>query len=98
MSAQKCMQEARSSDFQDRIKYYLQKYALVVKEEPEATVNHSDRIVYAQKVLDGQANIYEVAIAVTTNATVSAKIAEGVQNTDGDLEYCVNTMFNAFAG
>ena len=98
MSAAQCMQEARIADFQDRVKFYLQKAALNVMAESDATANHADRVTYAQKVLAGQASVYEVTIGVTTNATVSANIAAGTATNDGDLEYCVNSMFDAFAG
>ena len=69
--------------------------------EDAGTTNHAERVVYAINVLEGTASVGEAAKAVVTNATLTAagdSDAADMGITDNDLEFTVNSMFNAFAG
>lgn len=92
---------ADSTLFQSRVKYCMNKAAVAVMAEEAATANHSERVVYAKKVLDGTASVSAYATAVVTNATITSEgdsDAADMGVSDGDLEFTVNSMFNAFAG
>lgn len=92
---------AGSSQFQNRVEYCLKKAAVAVMAEDAGTTNHTDRVTYAVKVLDGSASVGEAAKAVVTNATLTASGDSSATNmgiSDSDLEFTVNSMFNAFAG
>lgn len=95
-------QIAANATFQGRVEYCLKKAAVAVMAEEAVTANHAERVVYAGKVLDGDASIVEAAKAVVTNATLTASgdIDAGplFGISDGDLEFTVNSMFNALAG
>lgn len=92
---------AGSDLFQSRVEYCLKKAAVAVMAEDAATANHADRVTYAKKVIGGEASVREAAKAVVTNATLTAagdSDAADMGVSDGDLEFTVNSMFNAFAG
>lgn len=92
---------AGSSLFQSRVEYCLKKAAVAVMAEDAATASHADRVTYAESVLGGTASVAEVAKAVVTNATLTASGDSDADNmgiSDSDLEFTVNSMFNAFAG
>ena len=86
---------ARNADFQNRVKYFLQKASIAVMAEAVITVGHTLRLVYAGKVLAGTASESEATIAVLTNGTIATA---GFNATDNDLEFVVNSLFNALAG
>ena len=88
--------------FKRRVRYCANKAAVAVMAEAVETAGHADRVVYAKKILDGSANLDIYAHAVVTNSTLTANgdISQ-VPNmgiTDGDLEFTVNSIFNAMAG
>jgi len=93
---------AVDAGFQRRVEYCLKKAAIAVMAEDAGTANHAERIVYAKQVLDGIASVTEVAKAIVTNATVTAganpTVLPEFSIVDSDLEFTVNSMFNAFAG
>ncbi len=89
------MTAALNGDIKDRIRYYMIKYAISVMAEDGGTAGHALRVAYAKKILDGTASITEYSIGVYTNGAIAA---EGLSPVDGDLEFQVNTIFNAFAG
>jgi len=95
-------QIANRSEFLRRVEYALKKAAIAVMAEDGGTANHAERVVYATKVIDGEASIAEASKGVVTNATLtssgdlSASPLFGIS--DGDLEFTVNSMFDAFAG
>ena len=97
----KAVAVSSNAEFQQRVAFYVQKAAIAVMAEAAGTANHTERVVYANKVLEGTANMAEYTLGVCTNATVFAALnpdAEDRGISDGDLEFTVNTMFNAFAG
>lgn len=95
MSASTNMTAARNPDFIDRVKLYLQKAAVAVMAEAGDAAGHALRVAYAGKVLAGTASAREAAIAVMTNGTVAAN---ELAAPDGDIEFAVDSMFDALAG
>lgn len=83
--------------FGKRVEYFVIKAALAVMTESEATANHSDRIVYAQRVLNANYNKHGYVVGVLTNSTIAALSDPSAVN-DNDLEFVVNSLFDAFAG
>jgi hypothetical protein len=87
--------------FQARVCYCITKAAVAVMAEDAQTPNHAERVAYAKAVLSGAASVAEYSRAVVTNSTLTAN---GVDDpalfgiSDGDLEFTVNSMFNAMAG
>ena len=78
MSILERMFEASEEGFQRKVKYYMQKAAIAVLGELGTTSGHAERVIYANKILDGTASVYEYAVGVTTNATIADKIDTGI--------------------
>jgi hypothetical protein len=89
---------ATDSTNQNRVKFYMQKAAIAVMSEADTTPNHYDRLIYARQVLQGWTSIFEYALGVTTNGTISSTIDANNYVLDGDIEFVVNSLFDAFAG
>lgn len=93
---------AHQPNFQDRVKYALESAAVNIMAEVNTTANHATRVTYANKVLAGQINILECAIAVMTNASIAAEAniltSPDFAIPDADIQFAVNSLFNAFAG
>ena len=93
---------ALQTAFLRRVKYAMKKAAVAIMAEDAGTASHAERVVYAKTILDGSASIAEYASAVVTNPTmttngdITAGPLFGVS--DNDLEFTVNSMFNAMAG
>jgi len=94
----KCMSKASDTGFQRRVKYFMTKAAVAILGEDDQTANHAERVVYANKVLDGSASVYEYAVGVTTNGTIATNINGDVDPTDNDVEFTVNSMIDDYAG
>lgn len=90
--------KAQEADFQHKVKIYMQKGAIAVMAEPDITVNHADRVIYASKVLNGTASILEFALGVVTNSTIGNYIETDAAIPETDLEFTVNSLIDAFAG
>lgn len=93
MNAFECVQLSRSVEFRQRIEYLAIKSAIAVVNEDAGTANHAARLVFAKKILGGTAPIGEIALAVMTNSTIAS---EGNASSDADLEFTINSIFNAF--
>lgn len=89
------MHVSQETQFVERVKYFMQKAAIAIMAESLSTSGHNERAAYAARVLDGTASSMDFTVAVLTNSTVAAA---GSAATDSDLEFTVNSMFNAFAG
>lgn len=93
---------SRQDSLQDRVKYALETAAINVMAESNTVTSHATRVTYAIKVLSGQENLFECAVAVMTNPTIAAEanIATipdfGIPDTD--MQSAVNSLFNALAG
>ena len=102
-TASEAARVADQATWQDRVEYYRLAAALDVVAEDPVTQNHLERVVYAQKIIAGSNNISGYSLAVATNATVLASISEATGEpdwgvSDNDMEFTVNSLFNAFAG
>ena len=92
---------ATETEWLARVKFYMQKSAIAVMAELGSVANHTERVAYAKKVLDGTASIVEYSFGVVTNSTVLAAISDSLDDNgviDADLEFTVNSLFNAYAG
>jgi hypothetical protein len=94
---------ARNEKFQDRIRYDIQKAAIAVCSEDSQTASHPQRIAYARLLISGNIQILSWAIAVVTNSTIANEATLDPQVADfgipdSDIEFTVNSLFNAFAG
>lgn len=93
--SQQAMDVAANATFQSRVKFFLQKAALDVMAEVNTTPNHTARVVFANKVLAGQTSIFEATVAVLTNTTVEGELFTAPDN---DVQFAVNSVYNALAG
>jgi hypothetical protein len=93
---------ARVPAFQDRVKYAAVKAAVAVMAESAGTASHAQRVVYARSILAGLIDILSLAVGVTTNTTILAELnpaaAPNYGVPDADIEFTVNSLFNAYAG
>jgi uncharacterized protein with ATP-grasp and redox domains len=95
-----CMNRVKDTNgFQKKIKYFMQKAAIAVLGETDPIGDeHTSRVEFAKKVLDGTASVYEYTVGVVTNSTIASTIDAGNEPTDADLEFAVNSMFSDFSG
>ncbi|MCP3940282.1 MAG: hypothetical protein GY710_02210 [Desulfobacteraceae bacterium] len=97
MSFSQSMSEANDKGFQRKIKLSMQRAAIAVMAESSETSNHAERVIYAKKVLNGEALIYEYCVGIVTNSTIAAAIAADT-DFDSSIDFTVDSMFDAFAG
>lgn len=96
-------QIAEANGFQDRVRLFVHKAAHAVYSEGGAVANHALRIALADKILIGDVNIRLWAYSCMTNATLQTNgQVEDANNVNGisdsDLEFVVNSIYNAYAG
>ena len=93
---------SNSSGFQNRVLYALNVAAVNVMSETSVVPYHSARSDFATKIIGNSFSSQPYALAVLTNATISneATITATADNgiPDGDIQFSVNGLFNAFAG
>jgi len=93
---------ANQTSFLRRVRYAMKKAAVAVMAEVNTTPNHAERVVYAITILDGTASVQEYASSVVTNATITAagdlSAPPLFGAADTDIEFTVNSMFDAMAG
>ena len=87
----------KDSTFQDKVRYYMVKGAVAIMAEANTVEHHEKRVIYCGKILNGTASIDAFCLGVTTNPAIKAHI-DAYTDYDGDLEYTVNSLFDAFAG
>lgn len=90
-----------SSNFRERISYFVIKAAIAVMNESNGTANHTERVAFANKVFVGDYDLQSYAYGVLTNSTVLGNLDLSENDygiIDGDLEFTVNSIYNAFAG
>ena len=109
MASTNCMELAKYGPFNDRVDYYCKKAALLVMAGTDtvelgfAADNHAKRVTFSSAILKNQNNKVAYSIGVTTNAAVAQAIGvlpsseSNTAVTDGDLEYTVNHMFDAYS-
>lgn len=78
--------------FLRRVQMIIQKSAIAVAAEDPATANHVQRLAYGNKVLMNPGGYAELmAQGVSTNAAISSA------SSDSDIEFTVNSQWNAYA-
>lgn len=84
-----------------RVSFFVIKAAIAIMAEDNLTANHSDRVDFANKVFVGDYDLNSYTFGVLTNSTILSNLDTGEPDlgiTDGDLEFTVNSLYNAFAG
>ena len=93
---------ADEQEFLRNVTFFVYKAAIAVMAEAAITANHAVRVVYAKKILDGTASLTFYANAVVSNSTLQAAADHNAPPnfgmSDDDLEFTVNSIFNAMAG
>lgn len=95
---------AEYGGFQSRVSYALVVAAVNVMAESAGTVNHAERVIYAKKIINGDYDLIDPSMAVLTNSTIAAEsdstiVSNGSFNIpDGDIQFAINSLFNALAG
>jgi hypothetical protein len=98
MNFQNIAGTVRNDDhFAGRVEYCLYVAAVNIMAEVNTTPSHAARVTYATKVLSGQASIRPVVEAVLTNSTIASAV-DAASVPDGDIQFAVNSLFNALAG
>jgi hypothetical protein len=84
---------ARDATFVSRAQHAMVKAAIAVQAEATNTTNHVNRAAYARSVLNDP-NRYGPMFAqgVVTNASITD------QSSDNDIEFTVNSIWDAYAG
>lgn len=89
---------ATSAPFIQRVEIALVSAAIAVMNEAENTPDHSFRRTYAARVLASPAPEAAVmAVGIATNTTIAAAAPTGATATDSDIQFTVNSMFNAYS-
>jgi hypothetical protein len=95
---------AKAPDFIARIQYAICKAAVDVSSESTNTPGHEKRAACAQRMLTGSYSWDYVCLAVITNPSIAAGATavptdgNGYNIPDGDIQFTVNSMWNAFSG
>lgn len=102
-TASEAVRVADEATWQDRVEYFRLAAALDVVAEDPLTTEHAARVTYAQKIIGSGNNIAGYSLAVATNSTILAALSEATGSpdwgvSDNDMEFTVNSLFNAFAG
>ena len=87
----------KTDEFKEKVNWEMQAAAIAVMSEDNTITSHTERVAYAESILDGSANVSEFALGVSTNTTIKAHIIDDTDYTS-DLAFVVSSMFNAFAG
>lgn len=94
---------ARSDEFAARVAMVTMTLAMTVLVEDPETANHANRIIFAQKHLRAEINNKTLAAAViASNSTIQttingAPLLLGSNVPDGDIEFVITGLLNAFA-
>ena len=84
---------AQLPGFVERVKMAVVKSAIAVANEDPTTAGHAARVRYAQAALANPESVARcMALGVASNPVVSDK------SVDGDIEFTVASMWNAYAG
>jgi hypothetical protein len=87
------IQLAADENVIQRVQQALIKSALAVAAEDAGAAKHAERRIFAERVLhEPQRWARLVVLGVVTNPAISAK------SSDDDIEFTVNSMWDAYAG
>lgn len=82
-----------NSNFIMQVMMAVIKSAIAVANEDPATPGHAQRAHYAQAALANPESVARcMALGVASNPVISA------ESSDNDIEFTVNSIFNAYAG
>lgn len=86
-----------NKEFKGKVEHEMVSAAIAIMAESAATDNHAERVIYAKKILSGEASVIQVCKGFSTNSTIKAHLVAETDYTS-DLAYVMGTLFNAFAG
>jgi hypothetical protein len=93
---------ALSVDFSRRINMAAFNCALAVMAESANTPSHAQRVIFAATILAGNSPNLLLAYGILNNTTIAAEAdvssPPGFAIPDGDLQFAMNSIFNAYAG
>lgn len=93
---------AINQGFQNRVQYAMSVAAIAVYNEGTGVTGHAARAAYAVKVLSANFNLQAATWGVLTNATIAAEANPATTPdfaiADTDIQFQVNSMWNALAG
>lgn len=92
---------AHDEDFRRRVSYALTVAALAAYNEGTGVTGHALRAAYATKVLASQFDLQGAVLGVLTNSTIAAESNSAVTGNgvpDSDIQFAVNSIYNALAG
>lgn len=85
--------------FIDRVRSAAVKAAIDVAAEDAGTANHTQRMNLANRVLMSPGRWAEImAEGVAANVTIVSKAMADQEIPDGDIEFTVTSLWNAYAG
>jgi hypothetical protein len=89
---------SKDSGFIDRVAVAAVEAAINITSESRKTPNHLNRAALARKVLMSPRRWGELmAIAVAVNGTINAKHAKSEEIPDGDIQFVVASLWDAYA-
>lgn len=93
---------ANDSNFKNRVNYAMINAAVAVVAEANNTANHQKRCDFARSIIGGSANVFQYCIGVLNNSTIAAEANSATTPDfaipDSDIQFAVNSLFNAYAG
>jgi hypothetical protein len=88
---------ANDPQFINRVSQAVAVAADTVRQEADSVPGHADRLALMRAVVqDVNAYGYRFARMATTNATIAAAAPDEAGVADGDLQYVVNGLWDAF--
>ena len=84
---------ANNATFRARVEMAMTKSAIAISNEDPKTKYHTERVRYAQAAL---ANVESTSRMMAFG--VSANPAISIESSDADIEFTVNSIWNAYAG
>lgn len=83
----------RDVSFIAKVQMAIIKSAIAIRAEDPETADHAKRDILAKRVLEQPDNwAHNFALGVVSNAAITTEA------TDGDIEFTVNSIWNAYAG
>jgi hypothetical protein len=93
MSFEESQALAQNATFKMRVRHAMVKAAVAVMAEDPATLNHAKRAAFSGAAIDEpERTSARMAMGVVTNPVISGA------SSDSDIEFTVNSLWNAYAG
>ncbi len=97
MSDEQVYQRITDTGALNVIEMYIKEEALSVYGEGDVS-GHDERLVYAEKVLDGTASIKQFAVAMSTVPAIYAKLNAGSMPTRTEIRTAIDGIFSKMSG